>query len=340
LLGKGTELNFENDGGLDSSKAVPSLSFEWRIGRRHRLGGWWMNVDRNATNTILTEEQFTAVDEAAIQAAEERLVLVDLFRSVATVGPVGLGVILTSFRRRGTRRAAEQSIRLGARRQRDRTETEESTWPVPITAAEFDYDMRELLASQRTGDPIDVADGAAAGRQVAEALENAILNGGLTHNGQVQYGLTNFPQRNTHTISTAWDAVTNTDAIKDDVLAMKQLLIDDNMFGPFGLIIGGDWDTVMDEDYDNATTLTSMTVRDRLMAINGLQSITVCDNLAAQAILVQLSSETLDWYVGEPVTTVEWATEGEAVGNYRVFTAATHRLKADYSGNCGIVHGS
>jgi hypothetical protein len=58
LLGRGTELDFENDGGLDSSKAVPSLSFEWRIGRRHRLGGWWMNVDRDATTSILTEIRF------------------------------------------------------------------------------------------------------------------------------------------------------------------------------------------------------------------------------------------------------------------------------------------
>lgn len=53
--GPGTELNFENDGGLASSKIVPTLSFDWMIGRRHRIGGWWMNIDRDATNQLLEE---------------------------------------------------------------------------------------------------------------------------------------------------------------------------------------------------------------------------------------------------------------------------------------------
>jgi hypothetical protein len=58
LLGRGTELDFENDGGLPSSEAIPSLSFEWMMGRRHRLNGWWMSVDRYAVNTLLTEIRF------------------------------------------------------------------------------------------------------------------------------------------------------------------------------------------------------------------------------------------------------------------------------------------
>ncbi len=58
LLGKGTELDFESDGGLPSSEVVPSLSFEWMMGRRHRLNGWWVNVDRDSFNTLLEEIRF------------------------------------------------------------------------------------------------------------------------------------------------------------------------------------------------------------------------------------------------------------------------------------------
>jgi hypothetical protein len=57
-LGRGTELDFENDGGLDDSTIVPSLSFEWMMGRRHRLNGWWVDVDRDSINTILEEIRF------------------------------------------------------------------------------------------------------------------------------------------------------------------------------------------------------------------------------------------------------------------------------------------
>jgi len=71
-LGKGTELSFENDGGLASSKAIPTLSFEWQVGRRHRLGGWWMDLDRNSTQTILEEIKFG--DEVFPVDAEVRFV--------------------------------------------------------------------------------------------------------------------------------------------------------------------------------------------------------------------------------------------------------------------------
>jgi len=57
-LGIGTKLDFESDGGLASSKTVPSLSFDWQIARRHRLGGWWQDVDRSNTTQILKEIRF------------------------------------------------------------------------------------------------------------------------------------------------------------------------------------------------------------------------------------------------------------------------------------------
>jgi len=58
VLGVGTELDFESDGGLASSKVVPSLSFDWQVGRRHRLTGWWQNVDRSHSAQILEEIRF------------------------------------------------------------------------------------------------------------------------------------------------------------------------------------------------------------------------------------------------------------------------------------------
>ena len=55
FLGEGTELRFEDDLGLSSGEVVPSLSFEWQVGRRHRLGVRWQDVDRDSTAQALTE---------------------------------------------------------------------------------------------------------------------------------------------------------------------------------------------------------------------------------------------------------------------------------------------
>ncbi len=54
-LGLGTTLSFEDDLGLDGTKITPSLSFEWQLGRRHRLGIRWQEVGRNSTAQALTE---------------------------------------------------------------------------------------------------------------------------------------------------------------------------------------------------------------------------------------------------------------------------------------------
>jgi len=55
LLGKGTTLTFEDDLNLASSKTIPSLSFEWQISRRHRLGVRWQDITRDSTAQALTE---------------------------------------------------------------------------------------------------------------------------------------------------------------------------------------------------------------------------------------------------------------------------------------------
>ena len=54
-LGEGTELHFEDDLGLSNGEVVPSISFEWQVGRRHRLGVRWQDVDRSSTAQALTE---------------------------------------------------------------------------------------------------------------------------------------------------------------------------------------------------------------------------------------------------------------------------------------------
>jgi hypothetical protein len=57
-LGEGTTLTFEDDLGLSSSELVPSLSFEWQVGRRHRLAARWQGIDRSSSAQALTEIQW------------------------------------------------------------------------------------------------------------------------------------------------------------------------------------------------------------------------------------------------------------------------------------------
>lgn len=56
--GSGTTLNFEDDLNLGSSKSIPSLDFEWQIGKRHRIAGRWQDISRDSTAQALTDIQW------------------------------------------------------------------------------------------------------------------------------------------------------------------------------------------------------------------------------------------------------------------------------------------
>jgi len=54
-LDQGGTLNFEDDLNLGNRQSIPSLDFEWQIGKRHRLAARWQSIDRNSSSQNLTE---------------------------------------------------------------------------------------------------------------------------------------------------------------------------------------------------------------------------------------------------------------------------------------------
>jgi hypothetical protein len=58
VLGEGTKLSFEDDLNLDSGKTIPTLSFQWQIARKHKLGFRWQDISRASSAQALTEIQW------------------------------------------------------------------------------------------------------------------------------------------------------------------------------------------------------------------------------------------------------------------------------------------
>jgi len=57
-LGRGTTLSFEDDLGLGDNEVIPTLSFEWQIARKHKLGVRWQDITRDSNTQALTEIQW------------------------------------------------------------------------------------------------------------------------------------------------------------------------------------------------------------------------------------------------------------------------------------------
>jgi hypothetical protein len=174
--------------------------------------------------------------------------------------------------------------------------------PLPITHSDFWYSSRRLAESRNTGTPLDTTMGEAAGRRVAEMIEQTLIGTttGMTYGGSATqaggygtgvngdrtstvYGYTNYPDRQTFSNTTA-PTSTNWAAswTLQDVLAMRDLLRNNRFYGPYMLYHSTDWDQYLDNDYIlTGGNVATQTLRERIRKIEDIQDVRRLDFLGS-----------------------------------------------------------
>ena len=95
----------------------------------------------------------------------------------------------------------------------------------------------------------------------------------------------------------------------------------------------------MDDDYSSAKG--SNTLRERLKKIEGIQNVRTLDFLSGfELILVQFTADVVRLVNAMEITTVQWESSGGMQQHFKVMAIQVPQLRADFNGNCGIVHGS
>lgn len=226
--------------------------------------------------------------------------------------------------------------------------------PLPITHSNFWFSSRKLAVSRNGGMPLDTSMGEAAGRRVAEAIEQTTIgtltgiiagdgSGIYTHTNTSSgtapqvFGYTNYPDRVTKTDLTASASFVGTTFVTE-VLAMMELLRGQNFYGPYMCYVSTAYDAHLDDDYKAAS---DKTVRQRLREIDDIREVRRLDYLTGDVvILVQMSPEVARAVNGMDVTTVQWESKGGMQLNFKVMAIQVPQIRSDYSGNCGICHGT
>lgn len=225
--------------------------------------------------------------------------------------------------------------------------------PLPIIHSDFWLGMRHLAVARGAGMPLDTILIRNAARKCAEMLERLVIGTetGLTygtnttyHTGtSTIYGYINFPYRITKTdLNTP--AGTNANATVQDIIEMRQLLYNANYYGPYMLYHSPDWDAWLDQDYYIASTgMTSMTLRQRIIAIGNILDVRRLDYLPSATypytlIMVQMNGEVARMINGMPFTPVQWETMGGMKQNFKIMGIQVPQLMVTNSGVAGIVH--
>lgn len=225
--------------------------------------------------------------------------------------------------------------------------------PLPITHSDFWFSERRMAISRNGDTPLDTTMAEAAGRRVAELIEQTTIGTvtGVTYgtvsagptahdNTSAVYGYTNHPYRITKTNMTT-PTGSNPESTVADVLAARNTMYGYKFYGPYMIYHSTDWDTYLDNDYarlggDNA----SMTLRDRLKKIEGIQDVRRLDFLTSTftMIMVQMTSDVARAINGMDITTVQWESQGGMRKNFKVMAIKVPQIRYDYNGVAAVQH--
>lgn len=270
----------------------------------------------------LRKDEWKAFDEALIEEGALRLRgVADLIAAGLTI-PVAnaMGKTLLEWEKVTDMNEAVTSLSGVDRTEDDRVEFELDSIPLPITHKDFNLNLRSLAASRERGEALDTMQARIAGRLVAERLEYMLFNGGPVFGGKTIYGYLNHPDRNVvdFTDNYAWTHASKTGAtILADVIKMIVAAQTDRYYGPYRLYIPPTYQTVLDGDFKAASDLT---IRQRLMSVDGIQGIQTCDQLGVDnVVLVQMTRDVVALVDGQDVTSVQWDIEGGFIVKFKAF---------------------
>lgn len=301
-----------------------------------------MDVNALRTNDVLSKDEWTQFDTAVVQVARSRLASVGALISQGLVYniPGGLATTVLQWEKVSDMSPANVSMSGVTPGDRDRMLFTLLNMPLPITHKEFQINIRNLLATRRGGSNLDTTQAALAARLVAESIEQSLYDGlSITSGGGTIYGLTNYPDRNTGSISNWANSGTSGETIVGNVLTMMGDLADENMYGPYELHVPIDYWNKLQADFK---ANSDRTILERILAIEGISAVRQTPFLptgaSGEVVLFQTTSDVIDIVDGMQPTTVQWDSEGGMVANFKVMAIMVPRVKSDAKGQCGVAH--
>ncbi len=352
FIGKGTSSGevagrLTANGQLDIGAMRPYIGKDGKVYATVYTGGnpqdakSYKQIQINAAGTLRRDE-WKALDQAVIKVAEQRLSGIEDLRSKGLIYNLGNAMGTTVLEHHTISDAMEASLTMDGitRSKGDRVTYNTHYTPIPIIHVDYEINMRVLSASRSLGNPLDTSNAERAARKVVEKLEEMLFTDtDYTFGGGTIYSYLNYPDRNTISLGTNWDASGKTGAqIIQDVLAMKQASIDAYHYGPWMLYVPTSYDTVLDEDY-SVSGASGQTIKDRIKRIAGILDVKVVDKLPANnVLLVQMTSDVVRLISGMGLQNIQWNVQGNMLTKYKVMTIQVPQIRSDDNGRTGIVH--
>jgi uncharacterized linocin/CFP29 family protein len=297
-----------------------------------------MNPKALRNNDTLTYDAWKQIDAAILKAAQIRLV------GVGDLNAMGLSVTIdglskTVYQYQDMSDVADASLTMDAvsKTDRDRPEFDTNYLPLPIISKDFSFSVREINASRNGGQPLDTTMAERAARKVAEKAEEILFQGasGYTFGGGTIRGYEDHPDRNTDSVTAAWASASGAN-ILTDTIKMKNASIADRYYAPWGMYVATNIEGNLDENF---TTNYPVTIRQRILQVEGISSLKVIDQMTAGGILlVSMQSDVVRMINGLPITTIQWDSDGGMMVHFKVMAIMVPQIRSDQDNRSGVIH--
>lgn len=288
-------------------------------------GGLW-------ANSLLRKDEWEELDEAVVEAAGPRT---ERIMQLPQRSLGGIGTLISQWNRSTQMSPARVSISGRGTGERDRVEYLLSSVPVPVIWKEFEIGLRELEASRRLGDGLDVTGAYEASRVVAEKEVSMYYLGetSVNLNGNSIPGITTEANVNTGTADGDFGDIS---FIHSTLIGMIQDAHADFYFGPYVVEVATAQYLEMLARYSDGSGMNAL---QSVLEIPDIEAVYPSDQMTAGTLaLVQNTPNVADWAEAMPITLVEWETGDGMTLEFRVMAIATPRVKSDAEGRSGIVY--
>lgn len=313
-----------------------------------------LGVDMPKVNAnTLRKGEWIQMQDAVVKATRTRLrAWTDLVASSTVSGFNGMAKETYEYEAMNDPGSAVKDMDMLSEERNDGPLLNLTSIPLPITHAGFYFSSRRIATSRNSGQPLNTTMAETMGRRIAEMVEDTTIGtitgltagtetaGFGTHRGtSTEYGYTNFPYRVTKTDLTT-PTGSNPEDVKQDVIEMRETMYANGFYGPFVVYHSTAYDAYLDDDYfRTGSTAIQRTTRERILSIEGIQSVRRLDRLTTgyRLIMVQMTSEVAQAINAMDITTFQYETRGGAQQNYRIACIWVPLLKAPYNGVAGII---
>lgn len=221
------------------------------------------------------------------------------------------------------------------------------TVPVPIFSTGFSLGRRELAASRRRGEPLDVSQFRDCAFAIMDDIEDVVIGAGSTNNwgGHTMSGLLNYHGTdadgttvlNTQSRRLDWNTATTTDnlnQILDDLSDAEDTLIGERFRGPMVLYVNKELNKLFNRDWKDS----GINVLERIRQHTLISQIRVSEKLpVGKYIVASLAPRSMQFIDGLPTQVITWTSPTGMRQFFYVFAIASFLIRQSYSGRTGYV---